>query len=104
MKYWIEKTLVNGRQDRQTRDRALGKALWSPQRDRRGADIYKNMRKVEEGDVVIHLVDNLKIAGVSTVKSSAVESHGIPETDWNGPAYLIELENLYSPNTENSSG
>lgn len=93
MKYWIEKTLVSGRQDRKQGERALGKALWSPQKDKRGADIYKNMRKVKKGDNIIHLVDNSYISGVSTVKSSAVESKGVPGTDWDGPAYLIELEN-----------
>nr|MBI1229100.1 hypothetical protein [Cytophagales bacterium] len=92
IRYWIEKTIVNGRKDRLKGERALGKALWSPQKDKRGADIYKNMREVENGDVVIHLRDNSTISGVSIVKSSAVESHGISGTDWDGPAYLIELE------------
>jgi len=39
-KVWIEKTLVNGREDRMDGPRALGKVLWSPQRGSRGADIY----------------------------------------------------------------
>ncbi|WP_375584705.1 McrB family protein [Cyclobacterium xiamenense] len=100
MKYWIEKTIVNGREDRIEGDRALGKALWSPQKDRRGADIYKNMREVRQGDIIIHLVNNSKIAGVSKVRKSAVESHGISGTEWDGPAYLIELEDYEEINPE----
>ncbi len=94
MKYWIEKTLVNGRQDRMEGDRALGKALWSPQKDKRGADIYKNMRDVKSGDVIIHLIDNFKIGGVSIAKTNVIESIGIPGTEWEGPAYLIQLESF----------
>lgn len=90
---WVEKTLVNGRADRIQGERALGKALWSPQKDKRGADIYKNMRAVQHGDIVIHLIDNQKFSGVSLVKKSAIETAGIAGTDWDGTAYLIELYN-----------
>mgnify|MGYP007030125015 CR=1 FL=1 len=76
MKYWIEKTIVHGRPDRIEGERALGKALWSPQKDKRGADIYKNMRAVQTGDVIFHLVDNSKIVGVSIAASNAIEADG----------------------------
>jgi 5-methylcytosine-specific restriction endonuclease McrBC GTP-binding regulatory subunit McrB len=94
MQYWIEKTIVQGRQDRLTGERALGKALWSPQRNRRGADIYQNMRSVEAGDIVFHLVDNARIVGISIAKSIAIETSGVPGTEWDGPAYLIPLKNF----------
>src|SRR5690606_7254171 len=42
-KIWIEKTIVNGRPDRLSGDRALGNVLWSPQKSKDGKDIYKNM-------------------------------------------------------------
>ena len=100
MNYWIEKTLAKGRPDRQEGNRSLGKALWSPQKDKRGADIYKNMREVEIGDVIIHLIDNTKIVGVSIAKTRANKSVGISGTDWEGPAYLIELENYEKLNPE----
>lgn len=58
--YWIEKTIVSGRADRISGDRALGKALWSPQSSINGADIYRNMRLVKKGDIILHLVDNKK--------------------------------------------
>lgn len=90
---WIEKTLVKGRSDREGGERALGKSLWSPQRDKRGADIYKNMRLVNVGDIVLHLIDNRTIAGVSEVKKGVVETTGLIGTEWEGPAYLIELGN-----------
>ena len=92
MKYWIEKTIVNGREDRLNGDRALGKALWSPRRDKRGADIYKNMREINNGDIIIHFIDNVKIAGVSIAKTNAIESSGITGTEWDRPAYLVQLE------------
>lgn len=98
MKYWIEKTLVKGRKDRVEGDRKLGKALWSPQKDKRGGDIYKNMRHVEVGDRVIHLIDNSEIAGISIVKKNAQETFGLPGTNWDGPAYLIELESYIQLN------
>jgi hypothetical protein len=47
MKYWIEKTIVAGRQDRLTGERRLGKVLWSPQKGKPNkrtgnmADVYK---------------------------------------------------------------
>jgi hypothetical protein len=52
MNIWIEKTIIKDRKDRLEGERALGKRLWSPQRDKRGADIYKNMRLIEVGDIV----------------------------------------------------
>tara|TARA_B110000046_G_C12741701_1_gene292896 strand:+ start:219 stop:629 length:411 start_codon:yes stop_codon:yes gene_type:complete len=58
MKVWIEKTIVKGRKDRLEGDLKLGKALWSPTKDKRGADIYSSMRDVSEGDIVLHLTDN----------------------------------------------
>jgi len=90
-KIWIEKTLVHGRPDREVGERALGKALWSPKKDKRGADIYKNMREVKAGDIVLHLIDNKEFTGVSIVKNRVIETSGLHNTDWTGPAYLVEL-------------
>ena len=88
---WIEKTIVNGRLDRMAGERSLGVALWSPRKDKRGADIYKNMRFVRQGDIVLHLIDNQKISGVSIAKSTCIETTGLAGSNWAGPAYLIEL-------------
>ena len=58
------------------------------------------MRKIGEGDVVIHLVDNSKISGVSIAESSAIDSTGVSDTEWEGPAYLIHLRNYEKLNPE----
>lgn len=89
---WIEKTIVHGRPDRLEGNRSLGKVLWSPQKDKRGADIYKNMRQVKEGDTVLHLINNKEFSGVSIVQNRAVEANGISGTEWEGPAYVVELQ------------
>lgn len=94
VKYWIEKTIVKGRADRQIGEHALGKALWSPQRSASGQDIYKTMREVVSGDIVFHLTNNQHIAGVSIAASSVdTDFVGLEGTDWaNSEAYRIELE------------
>jgi 5-methylcytosine-specific restriction protein B len=91
-KYWIEKTIVTGRPDRNEGERALGKALWSPQKSKDGSDIYKNMRLVQKGDIILHLINNKCISGISIVKEEAIETNGVEGTEWDGPAYLIELD------------
>jgi hypothetical protein len=90
---WIEKSKVKGRDDRQKGDRALGKALWSTQRDSRGADIYKNMRSVQKGDIILHVIDKGDISGVSIVRDKVKEVNGLPGTDWEGSGYLVNLDN-----------
>jgi 5-methylcytosine-specific restriction enzyme B len=89
---WVEKTIVKNREDRQIGERALGKCLWSPQKDKRGADIYKNMRMVESGDIILHFVDNQRFQGISKAKSKYKEADGIAGSEWDREAYLIELE------------
>lgn len=91
MNFWIEKTIVKGRKDRESGVWALGKALWSPQKDKRGADIYKNMRAVKRGDIVLHLIDNKEFSGVSIVNKDTENRSGIPDPAWEGDAYFVEL-------------
>jgi predicted RNA-binding protein with PUA-like domain len=89
---WIEKTLVKGRPTRQAGDRALGQALWSPQRDKRGGDIYHWMRETRPGDIVIHLTDNTAFTAISTVEGNVESVDGLPGTEWaTGPCYLVRL-------------
>lgn len=90
--YWVEKTFTKS-PDRIEGDRALGRALWSPQKAKGGADIYKNMRSVKEGDIVLHLINNNEFSGVSVVKNKVIEADGIPGTSWEGPAYFVSLKN-----------
>jgi len=96
--WWVEKTYVKGRPGRESGDYALGKALWSPQKDKRGADYYKNMREVKKGDVVLHLIDNESIVGVSVVEQEYDDTFTcLPGTEWDDgtgkrPGYLIRLK------------
>lgn len=91
-RFWIEKTLVTGRADRESGDHAAGRALWSPQRSKNGGDIYSNMREVRPGDVVFHLTDNKGITGVSIAAAPVDDTfQGLSGTSWEGPAYRVEL-------------
>lgn len=96
MNIWIEKTLVNSRPDRTSGDYALGKRLWSPIKDKRGADIYNLMRKISEDDIILHLTDNNAFTGVSKAAGKFVEGLGVPGTEWEGPAYIVELKDFVS--------
>ncbi len=94
---WIEKTIVANRRDRLDGDSRLGRALWSPQRAKDGADIYRFMRDVAVGDVVLHLTDNSGFTGISEVAETAQEFEGIAGTEWaSEPSYRIQLVNFSS--------
>lgn len=91
---WIEKTLVAGRPDRESGDYALGKALWSPKVSASGGEVYRFMREVQEGDVILHLTDNDAIVGRSEAASVAQDFVGLPNTQWAArEAFLIPLRN-----------
>lgn len=94
--YWIEKTLVKGRQDRESGSESLGQALWSPQKSKgnRQADIYSNMRKVRPGDLIFHFTDNKAITGVSIASQKVDDTFKcLDGTDWEGlPGYRIALK------------
>jgi MoxR-like ATPase len=89
---WIEKTIVQGRQDRMDGEYALGRMLWSPQRAKNGGDIYRFMREVRPGNMVLHLTDNEGFTGASIADSAAEEFNGLTGTDWaERPSYRIRL-------------
>ena len=96
MKVFVEKCIVKGRQDRIEGDYKLGKAIWSPTQGKKGADIYKLMREVNPGDLIIHLTDNKGIRGISEVVEKYSEGIGIENTEWAGvKAYFIKLRNYH---------
>ena len=92
-RFWIEKTIVTGRVDREGGDHALGRALWSPQTSKDGKNIYANMLQVQPGDVVFHLTDNEAITSVSIAGEAAdADFIGLEGSDWVGqPGYRIAL-------------
>jgi hypothetical protein len=98
--YWIEKSGIRGRSDRQFGEFALGQVMWSPQKSADGSDIYSNMREVKNGDIVFHLVDNLQIEGVSRVRKDVDFNFTcLDGSEWQGQnGYLIKLEDFQSLN------
>ncbi|MCU7551589.1 hypothetical protein OCK74_20880 [Chitinophagaceae bacterium LB-8] len=91
-KVWVEKTIVEDRPDRIEGEYALGKRMWSPTKDKRGANIYGFMREVSEGDIILHLTDNYGFTGVSKVKDKYIEGKGVANSNWEGDAYLVDLK------------
>ena len=96
--WWVEKTIVKGRPDKEAGVYSLGKALWSPQEDKRRAKIYENMRLLKTGDVILHLVDNENFIGFSLVDKEVDSSFTCPpNTEWDDgtgkrPGYLVTLK------------
>ena len=93
-RYWVEKTIVEGRQDRMEGPHRLGEALWSPQRSADGRDIYSSMRQVAADDVVLHLTDNSAIAGISRVAAAVDPTfQGVAGTAWGEqPSLRVQLK------------
>jgi hypothetical protein len=104
VRFFLEKTLVKGRSDREGGPYALGKALWSPQSGEKGARIYELMTELRSGDIVFHLIDNREICGYSTVDSSVDRNFvGLQNTPWaDRPGYLVKLRafTLLEPSIE----
>ena len=46
---------------------AVGRALWAPQLDQGGKDIYHQTREVQTGDICLHMSDPGAVAGISRV-------------------------------------
>ena len=98
VRVWLEKVYVKGKKHKEQGEYALGKALLSPRSDRHSADIYKNMRLAEKGDLILHLTDNEAIVGISRVDKeydSAPDFLYLREWDdqtGSDPGYLIRLE------------
>ena len=98
VRVWLEKVYVRGKKHKEEGDYALGKVMLSPQKDRRGADIYRNMRLTKRGDLVLHLIDNEAIVGISKVAEEYDAAPGFMYLrDWDNqtgrdPGYLVKLE------------
>lgn len=97
---WIEKTIVKGRPHRLEGEYAVGRALWSPQRSKGGGDIYRFMRDIEPGDIVLHLTDNTAFTGVSRAADNCEEYEEVPsdvlKDEYNGErgSYVVRLRDF----------
>ncbi|UTJ06719.1 AAA family ATPase [Arcobacter roscoffensis] len=86
MKFWIEKTYSHKRI--LNKEGQFKKVLLSPARSKNNADIYKSMRDIEIGDIIIHL-DQSKDAFIGqSIVISKLEEITIEDRDY----YRIKLE------------
>lgn len=92
MKVWLEKTRVKNREYKKPGPYALGKLLFFPLKSNRGTDIYKNMRALQQDDLVLHLEIREGFLGISKVKSSYSERDFNIGTEWDGPGYEVLLK------------
>jgi hypothetical protein len=89
---WIEKTNFANRADRPSGDAAIGQMLWSPQKSKTGADIYRFMRDVVAGDIVLHLTDNEAFSGISEAAGRAQDFPGEDGSVWGAePSQRVPL-------------
>jgi len=93
MKVWMEKTSIKNKEYRVTGPYAMGAMLFSPQKSKGGTDIYKNMRKPQQDDLVLHLTLEDGIVGISKAASSYIERDFKVGSEWDGPGYQILLKN-----------
>lgn len=95
---WIEKTYFKhpkAHSSRNEGERALGKAIWSPEFGKDGRESYKNIRMVSKGDIILHLINNSQIIGFSEVSSNEMQIiEGVEDTDWEGRRCLWELKSF----------
>ena len=96
VRWWIEKTIVGRRKDRQEGEHAVGRALWSPTKSKGGTDIYRFMREIQPGDRVLHLTDNAAFTGISIAAGKTETFEGLANTPWTGECYLVRLRD-YRP-------
>ncbi|MCK9470583.1 MAG: AAA family ATPase [Bacilli bacterium] len=96
MRIWIEKTIVKNRRDRNEGELRFGNMLWSPQVDKVGKDIYKNMREVNTDDIIIHLTDNNAFTAVSKAATNTISEVVNENTAWDGKVYKIKLKGFTS--------
>jgi MoxR-like ATPase len=70
---WIEKTQVLGWPYRSEGEFAVGRALVSPIRAAGGADLYRNLRQIQPGDIILHFTDRQGFTGRSQAAGSSYE-------------------------------
>ena len=94
--WYVEKTRENTHSDTSLVNSGLTQSLWSPEKNRADRNIYRAMKDIKKGDLVLHLVmdkNNLFI-GVSKVKESAINITIPPENHWGVPGGTNGLQVL----------
>ena len=71
MAHWVEKLSSRSYSFRNQPGFEIGRALLTPERSKSGGDIYKLMRSVEPGDIILHLTDSAAFTGWSIARSKA---------------------------------
>ena len=66
-RWWVVRGSISKRVERQSMEYAVGRALWAPQLDQGGKDIYHQTREVQTGDICLHMSDPGAVAGISRV-------------------------------------
>ena len=82
---WIETSKDNGTKNdhRREGELSIGRAIWSPLKDKGGQDCYRYMKMVKPGDVIIHILINEKrIIGTSLVTSKKIKEIKGPKGDY----------------------
>ncbi len=98
VQWWIEKTYTVKPRVKGLLNTTLGKELWSPQTDKSGKLIYKNMKEIKPNDVIIHLVQDKEksFLGISLAKTNVntftIPAGTIEERTGDVPGYKVELE------------
>jgi 5-methylcytosine-specific restriction enzyme B len=101
VRYFVEKSNPIGR-EKDPKKYQMGNALWSPQRDRRGAKRYETMTLLKKGDIVFHIDQvNNEFMGISEVKTSVNENlFCLAGTEWDynkdgkTESYFVSLKNF----------
>jgi hypothetical protein len=77
---WVEKTDIHGPYKQPgSGELSLGRAVFSPQADSAGKDIYWALRDADPGDIVLHILqDDEAIVGASVVTSDLITDYDFP--------------------------
>ncbi|MCS3924436.1 McrB family protein [Methanosalsum natronophilum] len=102
---WLEKRIVKGRSDLKEKNLQLGNSLWSPQNDKRGANIYSSMLEVKVNDIVLHLTDNKHISGISKIAGLVDTNFKCPpESEWGDvDGYYVKLKDFIDLTAQNKA-
>src|SRR5262249_34335828 len=82
-RFWVEKTIVNGRPDRESGDHAVGKSPGSPHVDDGGKKISGAIKEVQPGDLIFLLANN-EVFDIFSIAESAADSSFIGITGTGG--------------------